>query len=72
MWEFAPPSTHIDIGIGSRNPKDTFNFIYLFVAVLGLHCCVRAFSSCGKWGPLSVAVCKLLTVVASLVAERGL
>ena len=36
------------------------------------HVMVRAFSSCGKWGPLSVAVCKLLTVVASLVAERGL
>ena len=27
--------------------------IYLFLAVLGLHCCVRAFSSCGFWGLLS-------------------
>ena len=26
-------------------------FIYLFIlAVLGLHCCAWAFSSCGKWG----------------------
>ena len=41
-------------------------FIYLFMAVLGLHCCVRAFSSCGEWGLLFVAVCGLLIVVASL------
>ena len=26
------------------------------MAVLGLHFCVRAFSSCGKWGPLFIAV----------------
>ena len=26
------------------------NFIYLFLAVLGLRCCARAFSSCGKRG----------------------
>ena len=44
---------------------------YLFLAVLGLHCCVQAFSSCGEWGLLFVVVCKLL-VVASLVAEHGL
>ena len=25
-------------------------FIYLFLAALGLHCCVRAFYSCGEWG----------------------
>ena len=25
-------------------------FIYLFMAVLGLRFCVRAFCSCGKWG----------------------
>ena len=25
-------------------------FIYLFLAVLGLRFCARAFSSCGKWG----------------------
>ena len=41
-------------------------FIYLFLAVLGLHCCVRAFSSCGERGLLFVAVCGLLIVVASL------
>ena len=35
------------------------------MAVLGLRCCARAFSSCGKWGLLFVAVCGLLIVVAS-------
>ena len=45
--------------------------IYLFLAALGLHCCVRAFSSCGKQGLLFVAVRGLLIAVASLVAEHG-
>ena len=35
------------------------------MAVLGLHFCARAFSSCGKWGPLFIAVRGPLTVVAS-------
>ena len=35
-------------------------FIYLFLATLGLHCCVRAFSSCGEWGLLFIAVRGLL------------
>ena len=26
------------------------------MAVLGLRFCVRAFSSCGKWGPLFITV----------------
>ena len=42
------------------------------MAVLGLHFCARAFSSCGKWGPLFIAVRGPLTVVASLVAEHRL
>ena len=47
-------------------------FIYLFLAVLGLCCCARVFSSCGEPGLLFTAVCGLLTAVASLVAEHGL
>ena len=49
-------------------------FIYLFIylAVLGLHCCARAFSSCSEQGLLFVAACRLLIAVASLVAEHGL
>ena len=52
-----------------------YMLIYLFIyllAVLGLHCCVRAFSSCSEWGLLFVAVHGLLIAVASLVAEHGL
>ena len=47
-------------------------FIYLFMAVLGLCFCARAFSSCGKRGPLLIAVCGPLTIAASLVAEHRL
>ena len=42
------------------------------MAVLGLRFCVRAFSSCGKWGPLFIAVRGPLIIVASLVAEHRL
>ena len=48
------------------------SFIYLFLAALGLRCCVRAFSSCGERGLLFVAVRGLLIAVAPLVAEHGL
>ena len=47
-------------------------FIYLFLAVLGLRFCARAFSSCGKRGPLFIAVRGPLTIVASFVAEHRL
>ena len=53
-----------------------FNFYYLFIilflAVLGLRFCARAFSSCGERGPLFIAVRGPLTLAASLVAEHGL
>ena len=49
-----------------------FNFIYLFLAVLGLRFCARAFSSCGERGPLLIAVHGPLTIAASLVAEHRL
>ena len=41
------------------------------MAVLGLRFCVRAFSSCGKWGPLFIAVRGPLTIAASLVRSTG-
>ena len=40
--------------------------------MLGLRFCARAFSSCGKRGPLFIAVRGPLTIAASLVAEHGL
>ena len=53
----------------------SFKFIYLFslfMAVLGLRFCARAFSSCGKWGPLLITVRRPLTIAAPLVAEQRL
>ena len=40
-------------------------FIYLFLAVLGLRFCARAFSSCGEQAPLFIAVRGPLTIAAS-------
>ena len=40
--------------------------------MLGLRFCARAFSSCGKWGPLFIAVRGPLPVAAFLVAEHRL
>ena len=51
--------------------KNLFYF-YLFLAALGLCCCTRAFSSCGKRGLLFVAVLRLLIAVAFLVEEHVL
>ena len=42
------------------------------MAVLGLSFCARAFSSCGKHGPLFIAVRGPLTIAASPVAEHRL
>ena len=40
--------------------------------MLALRFCARAFSSCGEWGPLFIAVRGPLTVAASLVVEHRL
>ena len=42
------------------------------MAVFGLRFCARAFSSCGKRGPLFIAVRGPLTIAASLVVEHRL
>ena len=42
------------------------------MAVLSLHPCARALSSCGEWGPLFIAVRGPLTIAASLVVEHRL
>ena len=42
------------------------------MAVLDLRFCARGFSSCGKWGPLFIAVRGPLTIAASLAAEHRL
>ena len=50
----------------------SLNNFYLVLAVLGLRCCMQAFSSCGKQGQLFVAVYRLLAEVASVVMEHRL
>ena len=42
------------------------------MAVLGLRFCVTASSSCGKRGPLLIAVRRPLIIAASLLAEHRL
>ena len=49
-----------------------FFYFFIFMAVLGLRFCARAFSSCGKRGPLLTAVRGPLTIAASPVAEHRL
>ena len=49
-----------------------FILFILFLAALGLRCCMQAFSSCSKQGLPFIAVRGLLIVVASLVAEHRL
>ena len=47
-------------------------FFFFFLAVLSLRFCARGFSSCGKRGPLLIAVHGPLTIAASPVAENRL
>ena len=48
----------------------SFLFLFLFLAVLGLRFCARAFSSCGKGGGTIHRVRGPLTIVASFAAEH--
>ena len=47
-------------------------FYYLFLAVLGLCCCARGFSSCGERGLLFLAMRGPPIVVGSVIVEHGL
>ena len=66
-WTFFDQQNIVEVALCQFGP--TFFFL---VAVLCLRCCSWAFSSCGEWGLLFVAVRGLLIAVASLVAEHGL
>ena len=59
-------------GSGQVGRRRRSFFFFPFLAALGLRCCVQASSSCGEWRQLSGCTARLLTVVASLLAERGL
>ena len=45
---------------------------YLFLVVVGLHCCAQAWASCGRRGLVFVAVHRLPVAVTSPVAEDRL
>ena len=60
------------IYLGRRFQEIIIYLFIIFLVVLGLCCCGRAFSCCGERGLLFVAVRGLLVAVASLVAEHGL
>ena len=64
--------THFLRNFGQERVLVFFFLYFLFLAVLGLHCCTQAFPSCCERGLLLVAVRGLLLAVASLVAEHGL
>ena len=49
-----------------------FLFIYLFLAVLGLHCFLGFALVAVSGGNSLVTMCRLLTEVASLVVKQGL
>ena len=52
--------------------KKLYTFIYLFLAVLGLLCCVGSSLVAVSRGNSLVEVCGLFIVVASVAAEHGL
>ena len=60
---FFPANSNIRVISGSVPTHSFFLFsffLYLFLAALGLRCCVRAFSSCGEQGLLFTSVLGLL------------
>ena len=69
FYYFVKWQSDIQTHSGSRTLF--FKLICLFLAALGLPCCVGAFSSCGEQGLLFFAVHGLLIAVASLVVEQG-
>ena len=55
-----------------KNYYYLFIYLFIYLAVSGLRFCVRASSSCGKWGPLFIVVRGPLTIAASPVTEHRL
>ena len=57
MWDLPRPGIEpVSPALAGGFFFSFFFLIYLFLAVLGLRFCTRAFSSCGKWGPLFIVV----------------
>ena len=65
-------SRFVHIVAGVRISFSFYLNLFLFLAALGLCCCLRAFSSCGERGLLFVGVRGLLIAVASRCGARAL
>ena len=63
---------HFYFGFGLYLAFNFFFFFNFIFGCVGSSFCARAFSSCGKRGPLFIAVHGPLTIMASLVVEHGL
>ena len=64
-----------EVGSKPVTPKTIFRFLFIYLfwgAVLGLHGCARISLVAASRSYSLVAVCGLLTAVASLVAEHRL
>ena len=72
--ELAILECEVKWALGSITMKKAFDYLYtyIFLAVLGLHCFARTFSSCRKQRLPFVAVSRLLIAVASLVVGHRL
>ena len=74
MEDKTQPPSFLENG-GKTSQEQIFyflNFIYLFLTVLGLHCCESFFLVGASRGYSLVVVPKLLILVAFLVAEHNL
>ena len=60
-WEPDDSTQRVSV---HTNHEFLFFFLFIFLAVLDLHFCARAFSSCSKRGPLFIAVRGPLTIAA--------
>ena len=70
---FVPPTPFLEKGSAENFWGVFLNlFIYLFLAVLGLHCCADFSLVAVSRGYSLVEVCGLLTVAASLAVELWL
>ena len=52
LYTYSGNPAHPQSPLSSLKTIFFFNFKILFLAVLGLHCCAQAFSSCSRGGGL--------------------
>ena len=67
-----PPLAQPCLSFPTPYPPPKVYLLLYSLAALRFCCCKRAFSSCGGWGLLFLALGGLLIAVTALVAEHGL